>query len=111
MRLSCHAASHKAFEHFALVVDGPPQVMLLAVDLHENLVQVPPQWLDRIPETRRFRISAANIGPNLFHQNLTVSWLMSMPRSCRRSSPVRSGSGNRMYIITASRMISGEVLK
>ena len=30
---------------------------------------------------RRFLISAANIGPNRFHQYRTVSWQMSMPRS------------------------------
>ena len=30
--------------------------------------------------TRLLRISAANIGPNQFHQNRTVSWLMSIPR-------------------------------
>jgi hypothetical protein len=41
----------------------------------------------------------------------TVSWQMSMPRSCRRSSKLQSDSGNRMYIITARRMISGLVLK
>ena len=29
--------------------------------------------------TRLSRISAANIGPNRFHQNRTVSWLMSIP--------------------------------
>jgi hypothetical protein len=28
-------------EHFALMVDGPPKVMLFAVDLHEHLVEVP----------------------------------------------------------------------
>jgi hypothetical protein len=39
--------------------------------------------------TRFFRISAANIGPNRFHQNRTVSWLMSIPRSDRRSSKLR----------------------
>ena len=33
------------------------------------------------------RISAANIGPNRFHQNRTVSWLMSIPRSAKRSAP------------------------
>ncbi len=60
----------------------------------------------------RFRlISAANIGPNLFHQYRTVSWLTSMPRSCSRSSTFRSESGNRIYSITARRMISGLVLK
>jgi fatty acid desaturase len=29
--------------------------------------------------TRFLRISAANIGPNRFHQNRTVSWLISNP--------------------------------
>ena len=33
---------HKAFEHFALVVDGPPQVMQFTANLHKNLVHVPP---------------------------------------------------------------------
>jgi Flavodoxin-like fold len=43
--------------------------------------------------TRLFRISAAKMGPNLFHQNRTVSWLMSLPRSDKRSSTLRSDSG------------------
>src|ERR1019366_7287499 len=60
---------------------------------------------------RFFRISAANIGPNRFHQNRTVSWLMSIPRSDRRSSTSRSDSGYFTYIITARRIISGELLK
>ena len=33
------------------------------------------------------------------------------PRSCRRSSTLRSESGKRTYSITAKRMISGLVLK
>ena len=61
--------------------------------------------------TRRLRISAANIGPNRFHQNRTVSWLMSIPRSAKRSSTLRSDSGYRTYIITTSQMTSGELLK
>ena len=61
--------------------------------------------------TRLFRISAANIGPNRFHQNRTVSWLMSIPRSARRSSTLRSDSGYLTYIITTRRMTSGELLK
>ena len=32
---------------------------------------------------RLLRISAANIGPNRFHQNRTVSWLTSIPRSAK----------------------------
>ena len=65
----------------------------------------------RIWLTLFLRISAANNGPKRFHQNRTVSWLMSMPRSCRRSSTFRSESGNRMYIITARRITSELVLK
>jgi hypothetical protein len=61
--------------------------------------------------TRRLRISAANIGPNRFHQNRTVSWLMSTPRSANRSSTLRSYNGYRTYIITTRRMTSGELLK
>jgi hypothetical protein len=60
---------------------------------------------------RTSRISAANIGPKRFHQYRTVSWLISMPRSCRRSSTFRSDSGNRTYIITSRRITSGDVLK
>jgi len=52
-----------------------------------------------------------NGGPNLFHQYRAVSCRISMPHSCRRSSTFRSDSGNRTYILTARRMISGEVLK
>ncbi len=67
--------------------------------------------LARIRSTHLRRISAAHIGPNLFHHKRTVSWLISMPRSWRRSSTLRRDSGNRTYIITARRMISGLVLK
>jgi hypothetical protein len=61
--------------------------------------------------TRLFRISAANIGPNRFHQNRTVSWLMSIPRSAKRSSTLRSDSGYLTYNITTRRITSGELLK
>jgi len=33
--------SHKAFQNLALLIDGPPQIVSLAVDLHEHLVEVP----------------------------------------------------------------------
>ena len=69
-------------------------------------------WLyPRMCATRRLRILAANIGPNRFHQNRTVSWLMSIPRSANRSSTLRNDSGYRTYIITTRRMTSGELLK
>jgi len=56
-------------------------------------------------------ISAAKIGPNRWHQNRIVSWLISIPHSRSKSSIFRSESGNRIYIVTARRMISGNVLK
>ena len=39
--------------------------------------------------TRWRRMSPANSGPNLFHQSLTVSWQMSIPRSNSRSPTFR----------------------
>ncbi len=35
------ALRHKAFEHFALVIDGAPEIVFHGVDLHENLVEMP----------------------------------------------------------------------
>jgi len=61
--------------------------------------------------TRFRRISAANIGPNRFHQKRTVSWQMSIPRSASRCSTLRRDSGYFTYIITTSRVTSGELLK
>jgi len=61
--------------------------------------------------TRWRRMSAANSGPNRFHQNRTVSWQMSIPRSNRRSSTFRNDSGKRTYIRTTSRITSGDELK
>ena len=40
-----------------------------------------------------------------------VSWLMSIPRSAKRSSTLRSDSGYFTYIITTRRITSGELLK
>jgi len=58
--------------------------------------------------TRWRRMSAANIGPNRFHHSRTVSWQRSMPRSKSKSSTFRKLSGYRIYIITTSRITSGE---
>jgi hypothetical protein len=50
------------------------------------------------------------MGPNRFHQKRTVSWLISIPRSAKRSSTLRSESGYLTYIMTTRRMTSGELL-
>ena len=100
------------FQNLAFVIDSPPKIAELAVDLHKHLIQMPtPLGKRRRCATRFFRISAANIGPNRFHQKRMVSWLMSIPRPARRSSTFRSDSGYRTYIITTRRITSGELLK
>jgi hypothetical protein len=53
-------------------------------------------------ETNREIAAALRISP---------SWLMSIPRSERRSSTLRSDSGYLTYIITTRRITSGELLK
>lgn len=52
--------------------------------------------------------SPANNGPNLFHQSLTVSWQISIPRSNSGSSTFRDDSGKRMYVSITSRISSGK---
>lgn len=53
-------------------------------------------------------MSAANIYPNLFDQNRTVSGQRSISRSNSRSCTFRTLSGNRTYSIITSPMISGD---
>ena len=106
------ALGYITFKHLTFVINGSPKVMRLSADLYKNLIRCHCQFeYDRIQLTRFLRISAANIGPNLFHQNRTVSWLISTPRSCKKSSTLWSESGKQTYSITARRMISGLVLK
>jgi hypothetical protein len=40
-RLSVAALCHKGLQHFAFVIDRTPEVMHLAIDLDEHLVEVP----------------------------------------------------------------------
>jgi len=56
--------------------------------------------------TRLRRISAANIVPNLFYLNRTVSWLTPTPRSCSRSSRFRSDTSRSQ---TCARAIIGQI--
>jgi len=101
-----------AFQHLAFVVDGAPQEVHLAVDLDVHLVEVPlPVAEARIRLTRWRRMSAANSGPKRFHHSRTVSWQRSTPRSNNRSSTLRNDSGKRRYIITTSRITSGDEWK
>jgi hypothetical protein len=110
-RLSPRTQRHR-LQHLAFVIDGAPKVVELAVDLHKHLIQMPASL--RIGAHVR-DASLTDLGgehrPNWFHQNRTVSWLMSIPRSAKRSSTFRSDSGYLTYIITTRRMTSGELLK
>jgi hypothetical protein len=45
---------HEAFEHPALVVNGPSLVVLLAIDLHEDLIKVPALAAESHPQNPWF---------------------------------------------------------
>ena len=85
----------ESFQDLALVIDGAPEVMSLAVDPQEISSRCHCQRLDFMPSILCFRISAANIGPKRCHQNRTASWLAPTPRSCSRSSTFLNESGKR----------------
>jgi hypothetical protein len=99
-------------QNLAFMIDGAPEIAELAVDLHERLIQMPTPL--RIAAHGRHPLLADLGGEHRAKpvpQNRTVSWLMSIPRSARRSSTLRSDSGYFTYIITTRRMTSGELLK
>ena len=55
-----------------------------------------------------FRSPVPIIGPNRFHHSRTASWQRLMPRLSSRTSTFRRLRGSRTYIITTSRLTSGE---
>ena len=74
MPLCDPSVGHVAFKHLAPMINGAPQVVRFTVDLHNNLIEVPPPVrVGRIQLTLFLRISDANSGPNLFHKNRAVS--------------------------------------
>jgi len=93
--LSVPLACDEALQDLALLIDGPPEMVSPSVDLHEESGRRLRQRPDFTRSTRRFRISAANIGPNLYRQLQTASWLSSTPRAYRRPSTFRNESGNQ----------------
>ena len=100
-----------AFEHFAFVIDGSPEVVLFAIDLHEHLVEVPApaarsHALDPLIADLRGEHWPEPVPPEPHRFLADVD-----APSCSRSSTLRSERGKRMYIIAARRMISGLVLK
>jgi hypothetical protein len=81
----------------------------ITVDLHVDFVEMLPP----MPEAAHSRCAwATNIGskrrPKPIPPHLHGSWQMLMLRSNSRSSTFRSESGKRMYIMTTSRITSGE---
>jgi hypothetical protein len=101
-----------ALEDLALLVHRSPEVAHLAIDLHVDLVEVPlPMPQAPHPTDPLTADICSKQRTELFHQCLTVSWEMSMPRSASRSSTFRRLSGKRTYIITTRRITSGDELK
>src|SRR5208282_4334742 len=68
------------FQNLAFVIGSPPEIAELPLIFTKTSSKCQRHWgKRRMFATRLFRISAANIGPNRFHQNRTVSWLMFDP--------------------------------
>jgi hypothetical protein len=67
--LAIPALRDKAFQDFPLVIHGPPKVVRLAVNLHENFVQVPlpvrirPQLLHPLPPDFGSKHRAKSVPP------------------------------------------------
>ena len=101
----------KAFKHLTFVVDSPPKVKPLAVDLHEHLAEVPAPMTRLQPEMRLFLIPDANIRPNRCHSNgLLRDWHRHRVRGTNLP-PCAAKEETGREKITARRMISGLVLK
>ena len=112
MPLLYRVSRDERFEDFALVINRTPQIMALAVDLDEDIIEMPaPLAKTGMRETRCLRILAANSGSKRFHHNRIVSWQMSIPRSNSRSSTLRRDSGNRTDTNTTNRITTGDELK
>lgn len=79
------------------MINSTPQVMCFTIDFHKHFAQV--LLPVRVGAHPAGPISAANIGQNLFNQNRTVSRLISMPRSCRRSSTLRNRAARLMPVL------------
>jgi hypothetical protein len=101
-----------ALENLALVIDRAPKVVPLAVDLYEHFIKVPAPLAITLHPAHAL---ATNVGSNKRAEPVPpqphVSWQILIPRSNNRSSTLRKLSGNRTYIITTRRMISGDELK
>jgi hypothetical protein len=90
-------------EHIAVLINRPPEPVLLARDRDHDLVEMPD-----VAAAWRLALEAASVGwPNFSAQRRTVSYETTMPRSSSISSTSRRLRGNRKYNHTAWAMIWG----
>ena len=103
---SSRCAAGAAAQSLALMIDCAPEIKELAIGLHNHLVQMPAQLRigSHLHDLPLSDLGSQYRPKNRFHQNRTVSRLMSIPRSAQRSSTLRSDSGYLTYIIMTRRM-------
>ena len=95
------------------MVDSAPKIVLDAIDLYKHLIQVPLplRVLTHIggsfrPDlTREDRTKVIDPSPDALMANIDTAFMQQVLNIAKRES------GNRTYNITASGMISGDVLK
>jgi hypothetical protein len=87
------SALHQNVQDIAVLIHGSPQVMFLATDREEDLVQMPLVAGPRLPAPQRVGIGL----PELGDQRRMVSYETITPRSSMSSSTSRKLSGKRWY--------------
>jgi hypothetical protein len=67
------ALRRESFEHFALIIDGAPEVFLDVVDTEEHLIDVPSPKRIRLLANAPFPDFCGDMDPKQFHQRRAVS--------------------------------------
>jgi hypothetical protein len=92
--LDAGAALHQNVENEAILVDGPPEPMLLPpMEITtSSRCHLSPSF-----PAERLQMSLANCLPNFSAHRRTVWWETMMPRAASISSTIRKLSGKRKY--------------
>jgi hypothetical protein len=85
---------HQAIENLDLVIDGSPEVAGFAVDLYEDLIEMPPPLSEAAPCFDAFFADPGGKDRTEPVPPQTHSFMqMSIPRSARMSSTLRNDRG------------------
>jgi hypothetical protein len=96
------AVLHEDVQDVVVLVDGPPQVLLVPIDFDEDLVQVPFVTRPGLPAAQRACVPLPELGAPAAHRLVGDG----APRSSMSSSTSRKDRGKRKYSHTQWEMTS-----